>query len=98
MMAELLLKRVLPEMMRGILSDRDEGLGNCLMVQRMYKAVASVCWKRWSFLLPERGACARNRLLPLEPSDFSIILCKVSVAVLKLNAIPCKRTSVFFAE
>lgn len=98
MMAELLLKRVLPEMMRGILSDRDEGLGNCLMVQRMYKAVASVCWKRWSFLLPERGACARNRLLPLEPSDFSIILCKVSVAVLKLNAILCKRTSMFFAE
>ena len=95
-MEELLLKRVLPEMMRGILSDRDEGLENCLMVQRMYKAVASVCWKRWSFLLPERGACARNRLLPLEPSDFSII--KVSVAVLKLNAILCKRTSVFFAE
>jgi hypothetical protein len=34
-MEELLLKRVLPEMMRGILSDRDEGLGNCLMVHRM---------------------------------------------------------------
>lgn len=59
MMAELLLKRVLPEMMRGILSDRDEGLGNCLMVQRMYKAVASVCWKRWSFLL-ETSASKRN--------------------------------------
>ena len=35
LMEELLLKRVLPEMMRGILSDRDEGLGNCLMVHRM---------------------------------------------------------------
>ncbi len=68
------------------------------ILRKWWKAVASVRWKRWSFLLPERGACARNRLLPLEPSDFSNTLCKVSVVVLKSNAILCKRTSMFFAE
>ena len=58
MMAELLLKRVLPEMMRGILSDRDEGLENCLMVHRMMEGCCFYMLEAMVFFASgERGMC-----------------------------------------
>ena len=59
-MEELLLKRVLPEMMRGILSDRDEGLGNCLMVHRMMEGCCFYMLEAMVFFLLETSVSKRN--------------------------------------